>query len=134
MMFGTELVNHGKFVECLKFIHDEFIPDLEMAMGGVVKAQATYKQKCKLLHVRDSGNGSVESLSWFEAANDWLVMQNIGDFSDQCNRYISCVFPPIEMPRATSCAPDPDSIAALRGRILHHQKCFHFPSAKVYQS
>lgn len=47
MMRGTELVNSGRFVECLDFIHDVFISELEMAMSGVAEALTTFEEKCE---------------------------------------------------------------------------------------
>lgn len=131
MMCGAGLPRESKYVKCLRFIHDEFFTDLETAMGGVVGALVMYEEKCKLFHVCDSSNDSIDSLSRIEAANDWLVTQKTEDFEKLCNRYISRVFPLIEMAGATASAPNPESNASLRESLLHHQRSFHFPNSSV---
>lgn len=43
----TDLVNDGRFVEYLKFIHSEYFTDLETAMSGVIEVLTIFEEKCK---------------------------------------------------------------------------------------
>lgn len=47
MMRGTDLIQGGKVVECLEFIHDVLFSELEAAMGGVVEALTSFEEKSK---------------------------------------------------------------------------------------
>lgn len=47
MMRCADLVHDGKFVECLKFTHNEIFSDLETVMGGVVEALTMFEETGK---------------------------------------------------------------------------------------
>lgn len=44
---GTDLVNGGKFVECLEYIHNVFFGELEKTMGSLTEVLMTFKESCK---------------------------------------------------------------------------------------
>lgn len=47
MTRGTDLVSNGKLTECLEFILETMLPDLEMVMESVIEALTTFNEKCK---------------------------------------------------------------------------------------
>lgn len=47
MIRGTDLVSNGKLTECLEFVLETMLPDLEMVMESVIEALTTFNEKCK---------------------------------------------------------------------------------------
>lgn len=47
MKLVAELLKAGKYVKCLSFIHDIFLPALESEMGSIIDALAIYEEKSK---------------------------------------------------------------------------------------
>lgn len=41
----AELVKAGRYVKCLSFIHDIFLPALESEMDSIIDALAIYEEK-----------------------------------------------------------------------------------------
>lgn len=106
MMRDTDLVDEGRYVKCLEFIHDEFFTDLESAMSGVVEALTAFEEKCKYFSARDTPvlllYSNDAKLDWIVAASDWSAKQKIEDIQKRWSEYLSSVFPTVESDSGTN--------------------------------
>lgn len=94
---GTVLLRDDKFLECFELIHNVFLSELEMEMGGIVEALTKSEEKRKWFSMCEALAlilfCNCDHFVCVVAASEWLATQRVKDYEELCTEYIKVVLP-----------------------------------------